>query len=107
MFGSLHTLAQQNVEARNKQLGNNKFGATKNAGVEFCVGQNSTDMNMKVWFTRPTHSDTIQITFRDTVTTYTVRLDNTGHCKLWSEQQQSFDPWQVLKLALEPLLFPV
>ena len=35
---------------------------------------------------------------------YTVRLDPNGCCKLWIEEK-SFDPWQVLKKALEPLLF--
>ena len=107
MFGTLHTLAQQNIETRNKQLGRNKFAATENAGMEFCVGHDTPDLNMKVWFARPNESDTIRVKFRDAVTTYTVRLDDTGHCKLWDEDGQPFDPWQVLKKATEPLLFKV
>ena len=105
MFGTLHTLAQQNVETRNKQLGRDKFAATENAGAEFSVGQDTPDLSTKVWFSLLMESDGIRVKFRDTVTTYTVRLDDTGCCKLWSEDQ-SFDPWQVLKRALEPLLFP-
>ena len=49
-------------------------------------------------------SDEILVGGRAAEATYTVKLDDTGHCKLWS-QGQSFDPWLVLKIALEPLLF--
>ena len=105
MFGTLHTLAQQNVETRNTQLENGKFAASENAGAEFCVGLDTPNLRQKAWFSL-LDLNTIRVKFRDTETIYTVRLDDTGRCKLWCEDQ-SFDPWQVLKTALEPILFPV
>ena len=104
MFGTLHTLARQNAVTRNKQLGgSHKFAASENAGAEFCVGLDTPNLRQKVWFSL-LDLNTIRVKFRDTETIYTVRLDDTGRCKLWSEDQ-SFDPWQVLKKALEPVLF--
>ena len=38
MFGTLHTLAQQNVETRNKQLGRDKFAATEKVLALSAVG---------------------------------------------------------------------
>ena len=56
-----------------------------------------------IWF-RLLSESRIEVKVWGEVAIYTVKLDDMGCCKLWSEDQ-SLDPWQVLKLALEPLLF--
>ena len=105
MFGSLKTLAQRDVQTRNNQLGKERFIVGDHEGISFWVDQARREMNTHVWFTLLIELNGIRVGSRGTETIYTVRLDDTGHCKLWSEDQ-SFDPWQVLKRALEPLLFP-
>ena len=105
MFGTLHALARHNVETRNEQLGGrHKFAASEDAGTEFCVGKNGIpDQSMGICFALLDWK-MIRVTYQGLETTYTVRLDSEGSCKLWCEDQ-SFEPWQVLKKALEPLLF--
>ena len=105
MLEALHNLARENVETRNTQLGNREFAASENEEGHFSVGLDIPNLRQKVWFSI-TDLNAIQVKHRETETTYTVRIDDSGRCKLWHENQ-SFDPWQVLKTALEPILFPV
>jgi hypothetical protein len=111
MFGEMKTLAKQNVDTRNGQLGGEPFRFSEPDGITFLVNH-------------PTNVDRLanQIAFkvvgedlsaievsvgrglqRPTIK-YEVRLNDQGVCKL-RHDNTDFDPWQVLKSALEPLLF--
>ena len=70
----------------------------------FWVDSGSGKHGTHIWFKLRTEESEIEVKARDEEVIYTVKLDDMGCCKLWSDGQ-SFDPWQVLKLALEPLLF--
>ena len=72
-------------------------------GGFFWADREDGEHGTHIWFSLLTESK-IEVKIRGEVAIYTVKLDDMGCCKLWSEDQ-SLDPWQVLKLALEPLLF--
>ena len=109
MFSKLHELARRDIKTRNTQLENERetepFIVNEGGdGGEFWVDRTNFEQWKKhIWFKLNTESE-IEVKARDEEVFYTVKLDDMGCCKLWSDGQ-SFDPWQVLKLALEPLLF--
>ena len=111
MFSELHELARRNIQVRNEQLKNEhekeKFTVSdKVCGEfvgEFWVGHTTLEGEQQkthIWFKLLMESEVIRVK----EVSYTVKLDDMeGCCKLWSEGQ-SFDPGQVRKQALEPLL---
>ena len=106
MFGVLQTLAKRDVDQRNKQLGKDRF-EVKSDGARFEVMKTSGEPSKVVYF-QLAGDAAGQIGVRDaatnTTTTYTVGLDGVGVCKFRHDGEES-DPWQVLKTALESLLF--
>ena len=82
---------------------NKKFAVSDVTGGFFWADREDGEHGTHIWFSLLTESK-IEVKVRGEVAIYTVKLDDMGCCKLWSEDQ-SLDPWQVLKLALEPLLF--
>ena len=104
MYSKLHDLARRDIRARNEQLKKEKFAVGDDAVDFFWVDSGSGKHGTHIWFKLRTEESEIEVKARDEEVIYTVKLDDMGCCKLWSDGQ-SFDPWQVLKLALEPLLF--
>lgn len=68
------------------------------------VGRGTSNRDTCTWFTLRMESNDIRVHRGGNDVTYTVRPDDTGDCKLW-RGGESFDLWQVLKKALELLLF--
>ena len=106
MFSQLHELARRDIRARNEQLKREKFTVSDDGGGCFWVDHGAGEHGTHIWFSllTDTEPEGILVKGQDAEVIYTVKLDDMGCCKLWSDGQ-SFDPWQVLKLALEPLLF--
>ena len=102
MFSKLHELARRDIQKRNEQLGKEQFIVSDNESG-FWVDRSGVGLGTHIWFNLHTESE-IRVKARDEEVIYAVNLDDMGCCKLWSAGQ-SLDPWQVLKLALEPLLF--
>jgi hypothetical protein len=105
MFGTLKALMRINVDTRNAQLGQERYrfddsntrcsvmhmGGGLNAMVHFEVERDTT---ISVYVGRKEQHEA----------EYTVALDDLGRCKLRRGGTQ-YDPWQVLKAHLDPLLF--
>ena len=107
MFDKLRRLAEQNVKTRNTQRDKEAFNVL-DTSYGFSVGEVHDGFRGRMYFSPEDPGREMRIKVsgpagRDPVY-YTVRLDPNGCCKLWIEEK-SFDPWQVLKKALEPLLF--
>ena len=102
MFSKIHDLACRNIQERNKQLKRDKFAVSDVAECFFWADRGDGEHGTHIWFSLLSESR-IEVKVRGEVAIYTVKLDDMGCCKLWSENQ-SLDPWQVLDLALEPLL---
>lgn len=108
MFGALKTLAKQNVQVRNAQLGEERFGFQEPDGITFLVtrpGQRTSQVAFQVVGEELSAiAVSVGQGLQRPTTTYTVGLDGQGVCKL-RHGETDWDPWQVLKAALEPLLF--
>jgi hypothetical protein len=109
MFGTLKTLARQNVETRNQQLRKDVF-AFQDSGGQFMVSVpgRGRPLDDCVYFELRGDDATVIAVFEGRKTTavaeYRVGLDEDGNCRL--QRDGAFvDPWQVLKAALESFLF--
>lgn len=112
MFGTLKTLAKQNVDTRNAQVGKNRFVFQEIDGITFSVLKpNERDRFADQVFFKVT-DDLLSITVSrpnggrqpELLARYEVGLSDTSECKLRSHGID-YDPWQVLKANLEELLF--
>ena len=112
IFDTLQGLARLNVNTRNAHLGTPEFDVRDTNGG-FSVGRQHGEITNRVFFgiTEDRGTD-LQIrvsgTARSNSTHYEVKLDADGHCKLYDTTTPTttpLDPWQVLRLALEPALF--
>ena len=110
MFGVLKTLAEQNVATRNSQLGQQRFQFHDVDGITFAVSKPTVGdlLGNQVVFKVSDDLQNIKVSFGRVVNrqgmAYEVKLNDEGVCKLRADGTD-FDPWQVLKVALEPLLF--
>ena len=106
MFGVLQVLSNQNVTRRNEQLGKERFEFEQINGGHFAVGLRG-DFHSRV-FVRVTGDDLRRIaigTHRNPdKAVYALALDADGACR-FKLGEELLAPWQVLKAALEPLLF--
>ncbi len=106
MFGILQTLAKRDVAARNGKLAKEQFIVTVDGAVFTVMKAGAGPAKRVRCALTGTAADQLAVwdAERDTTTTYTVGLDARGVCKLRRDDDE-LDPWQVLKAALEPLLF--
>ena len=112
MSGTLKTLARQNVDARNAQLRlpKPKFRFHDEDDLTFTVNKPTAGdlFANQVVFKVTDDLSSIAVTFGrglpQASVSYKVGLDDNGTCKLRLNGVDR-DPWQVLKAALEPLLF--
>jgi hypothetical protein len=109
MLQRLRLLAKANVETRNKQeLDSAGFIDADRAGnVVFSVWSKRVHGNERHAADFSISDDTKVLTVRrgGQSFTVTVTVDDFGVCKC-KVGNEELDPWQVLKRALEPLLFP-
>ncbi len=104
MFGRLMAMAAQNVQQRNKQLGRDAFKLIEINGIQFAVSKEGSALADRFFFKITDGLDSISVRTPKGETLYTVGLTDNGACKLRRDGTE-LDPWQVLKAALEPLLF--
>lgn len=109
MFGTIKTLAQQNVTKRNQQKGKEMYQLFEHDGITFAV--NRTDgigggAEDRVQFKVSDDLKTIEVSVgrQGRPTVYSVGLDVNGGCALRSGSAE-FQPWQLLRTHLEALLF--
>ena len=74
------------------------------SGIEFSVGKDSGMTNRVTFRVQDDLAHISVATGREEGIVYSVGLDDGGICRLRRDADY-LDPWQVLKAALEPLLF--
>jgi hypothetical protein len=106
MFGQLKELARQNVTKRNEQLGRGVVYALREIdGVSFSVGKTDAHGNaMFFGLTDDLKAMEVSKINRQNAVRYAVKLCDDGLCR-WASGNVPLDHWQVLRTALEPLLF--
>lgn len=106
VFRTLRRLAKRDVETRNAQLGRDAFGFRDDYEHDpnlFSVWSKDTSHTRRAVDFHLNGPD-ITITGGKMKLTILLTLDNNGACKCRIGSEE-LDPWQVLKRALEPLLF--
>jgi hypothetical protein len=105
MFGELKALARRDLRTRNEQLGREAFKFADVSGVEFMIVEANSPRALASF--RVT-DDLARISVvggrTNEQTVYTVGLDDNGICRFQIGNMR-LDAWQVLKAALEPILF--
>jgi hypothetical protein len=109
-YQRLRGLPEENVKKRNEELGAERFKFAEESGISFAVWKHAAEDHLSKRVTVKVNDDlkTVIVTFGSGLplptTTYGVRVDDEGECRL-HKGGVDFLPWQVLKMALEPLLF--
>lgn len=106
MFQLLRVSVAKNVEVRNAQLKAIDFELKEYSAVHFaayCL-RTSAEPNA-VDFCLKDETITVRHGYRSQECVLTVTLDDRGECLFRVDNQELLEPWQVLKRALEPLLF--
>jgi hypothetical protein len=106
MFGQLKELARHNVTKRNDQLDRRVvFVLREIDGVSFSVGKADLHRNA-IFFGLTENLKEMEVARvnRQNPVRYGVKLCDDGLCR-WINGDVTLDHWQVLRTALEPLLF--
>lgn len=105
VFEQLRLMAKQNVDTRNAQAVDSAGFREVNHDFAVWSKQRKTSEGARLGADFSLRGQTIHVQTSREEFDVTLTLDDDGACKC-RVGDRTLDPWQVLRMALEPVLFP-